>query len=100
MAKLTALPEQVIIDGYKGTIDFYVYMGIPCARAWPKSPGRRRSPAVMAQWPLFSYVAREWNNLSQTMRDAYQTLATSSGLSRRDVFTRGYLSGLYRNPLP
>lgn len=100
MAKLLAMPEQAIIDGFKGIVDFYVYMGVPCARAWPKSPGSARSSAVMAQWPLFTYVSREWNNLSQTMRDAYEHLATATGLSRRDVFTRGYLTGLYRNPLP
>ena len=100
MAKLLAFPAQAIIDGFKGTIDFYVYRGIPCARAWPKSPGKARSPSVMAQWPVFSYASKEWNNLSQTVRDAYNTLATNSGLSGRDMFMRAYLTGLYRYPTP
>jgi len=98
MAKLTHMPSQEIIDGFKGTVDFYVYLGIPIARAWPKSPGRVRSPAVMAQWPSFSYVAGEWLNLSPVVQDAYEKLATDSGLSGRDMFTRSYLSGLYRYP--
>lgn len=99
MAKLLVMPQQAIIDGFKGNIDFYVNMGIPCARAWPKSPGNARSPAVMAQWPLFSYASKEWNNLSQTVQNAYEELATNSGLSGRDMQVRAYLTGLYRYPL-
>ncbi|MBA7575256.1 hypothetical protein ES708_17077 [subsurface metagenome] len=100
MAKITKLPAQAIIDGFKGTIDYYVYMGIPCARAWPKSPGKSRSDAVRAQWPIFAYSAAEWLNLAPIVQDAFKTLATNSGLSGRDMFTRAYLSGLYRYPTP
>lgn len=100
MAKLAVMPHQAIIDGFKGTVDFYVYMGIPCARAWPKSPGKQRSPAVMAQWPAFAYAAGEWRNLSVAVQDAYNQLATNSGLSGKDMFTRAYLAGLYRYPTP
>lgn len=100
MAKLTALPHQAIIDGLKGTVDFYVHRGIPCARAWPKSPGKARSPAVRAQWPIFSYASQEWLNLSPIVQDAFNKLATDSGLSGRDMLMRAYLSGLYRYPTP
>lgn len=100
MAKLLAMPQQAIIDGFKGTIDYYVNMGIPCARAWPKSPGKIRSEAVMAQWPAFTYASREWKNLSPAVQAAYEQLATNSGLSGRDMMVRAYLTGLYRYPLP
>jgi len=100
MAKLTHLPHQAIIDGFKGTVDFYVYMGIPVARAWPKSPGRNRSEAVRAQWSTFAYASREWANLSPSVQSAYKELATDSGLSGRDMQVRAYLSGLYRYPTP
>jgi hypothetical protein len=100
MAKLLVMPHQDIIDGFKGAVDFYVYMGIPCARAWPKSPGKQRSPAVMARWPIFSFASKEWPNLSQAVQNAFIELATDSGLSGRDMFMRAYLSGLYRYPIP
>ena len=100
MAKLTALPEQAIIDGFKGYVDFYVYMGIPVARAWPKSPGKQRTPAVMAQWPVWTYATREWNQLSGSVQAAYIKLATNSGLTGRDMQMRAYLQGLYRYPIP
>ena len=94
------MPHEAIIDGFKGKVDYYFYMGIPCARSWPRSPGKRRAPSVEAQWPLFTYAAREWNNLSTAVQDAYRQLATNSGLSGRDMQVRAYISGLYRYPLP
>jgi len=100
MAKLEVMPHQGIIDGFKGTVDFYVYMGIPVARAWPRPPSGERSPAVKAQWSPFSYAAKEWNNLSPTVQRRYQLLATNSGLTGRDMQVRAYLTGLYRYPIP
>jgi len=100
VAKITAFPSQGIIDGFKGTLDFYINMGIPCVRSWPKSPGKLRSEPVMRQWPAFAYSASEWNNLSTTVQAAYNRLAEGSGLSGRDMFTRAYLRGLYRYETP
>jgi len=100
MARLTQLPEMAIIDGFKGVVDFYVWMGIPVARSWPKSPGRNRSSAVRAGWQPFTYASREWKNLSPAVQDAYKELATNSGLSGRDMQVRAYLTGLYRYPIP
>lgn len=100
MAKIRKMPSQGIIDGFKGTLDFYFNMGIPCVRSWPKSPGKLRSEPVMSGWPAFAYAASEWSNLSPVVQDAYRKLATNSGLSGRDMFTRAYLTGLYRYPTP
>lgn len=100
MVKLAGMPAQDIIDGFKGSIDFYVFMGIPVARKWPTSPGKIRSPAVMSQWPIFSYASREWKNLSPFVQAAYTKLATNSGLTGRDMFMRSYIQGLYRYPTP
>jgi len=98
MAKLLAMPQEAIIDGFKGSLDFYYWMGIPVVRAWPKSPGKLRSPAVEAQWPAFILAAQEWKKLSPIVQDAYRQLATNSGLSGRDMQVRAYLTGLYRYP--
>lgn len=100
MAKLVVLPEQAIISGFKGTIDFYVHDGVPCARKWPRPPSAKRAPAVQAQWPDFIYISKMWLEIPQEMRDAYREMAVGSGLSGRDMFIRSYLSGLYRYPMP
>ncbi len=93
MAKLTALPSQAIISGFKGVIDFYLYMGIPVARKWPRSPGKRRAPAVEAQWPAFATAARLWSTLSKEIQDAYIETAAGAGKTGRDLASRAYLSG-------
>ena len=54
----------------------------------------------MATWAAFSYSSSEWNNVDDTVRVAYEELSTGSGLSARDLFTRAYLKGLYREPNP
>jgi len=99
MARLIVLPHEAIIDGFKGNVDFYVHRGIPCARSWPKSPGKHRSLAVMAQWPVFSFATKEWLNLSKAVQDSYTQFSTDSGLCGRDLQIRAYLTGLYRYPL-
>jgi len=106
MAKLTALPSLDIISGFRGVIDYYVNYqscnrevagkGIPCARRWPRSPGKRRAVAVEAQWPAFTESSQYWLQLSPEVQDAYKKMASGTGLSGRDMFTRGYISGLYR----
>ena len=100
MAKITVLPGQKIIDGFKGNLDFYIHDGQACVRRWPRSPGHRRAPAVEAQWSTFAYAAAAWNDVSQEIRDAYNAMASGTGLSGRDMFTRSYLTGLFRYPYP
>ena len=100
MAKLDLMPQQAIIDGLKGSLDFYVHKGIPCVRVWPRSPGHRRAPAVEAQWPAFSYATKEWKNLSPTLKDAYTKMSGKSGLTGRDLFMRAYIMGVFQYPMP
>ncbi len=100
MAKIKRLPSLNIIRGFKGTIDYYVYMGQPCARAWPKSPGKRRAASVMAQWPVFTAAASLWKQLSPEVKQVYHDFAVSTNLTGRDWFTRGYISGIYQKPPP
>jgi len=98
MGKLGAMPAQHIISSFKGVVDFYNYLGIPCFRQWPKSPGRKRSPAVEAQWDSFTKSSRLWNELGDEVREAYNSMASGTGLSGRDMFTRSYIKGLFTYP--
>ncbi|MBA7671809.1 hypothetical protein ES703_79972 [subsurface metagenome] len=100
MAKLTVMPSQDIIDGLKGKIDFYLWMGIPIARMWPRSPGHVRAPAVEAQWEKFTAAAQGWIKLTEEERSHYREMASGSGLTGRDLFTRNYIKGLFLNQLP
>lgn len=93
MAKLTVLPEQTIISGLKGKIDFYLWLGLPVARKWPRSPGHNRAPAVQAQWTAFTEAAQLWSQLDDEVRQAWQEMAIGTAMTARDLFTQAYISG-------
>jgi len=100
MAKLTALPHQDIISGLKGKIDFYLWMGIPVARKWPRSPGHKRAPAVEAQWPAFTIASRLWGQMDEELQQGYIESAHGTTLSGRDLATKAYLSGYLKLETP
>ncbi|MBA7627009.1 hypothetical protein ES703_34470 [subsurface metagenome] len=93
MAKIKSMVADEVISGFKGKLDFYVHRGQPCVRMWPRSPGKRRSAAVEAQWPLFAVAAKLWDQIPEDIRAAYEQMATDTGLSARDMATRAYISG-------
>jgi len=93
MAKITEMLGEKVISGFKGTLDFYYYMGQACVRKWPRSPGHRRAPAVMVGWAPFTEAVALWNTTPQYLRDLYNTMASGTGLSGRDMFMRSYMSG-------
>lgn len=89
-----------VIDGFRGVIDFYFYMGIPCARSWPKSPGKSRNANVIRQWPVFTTAAKLWREISPEIRQAYEDMAAVTNLTSKDMFFRGYISGTLRYYIP
>lgn len=95
MAVLRALPELSIIDGLKGSIDFYVHRGIPCARRWPRPPSGPRSPAVQAAGVLFSQAASAWSRVDPLVKLAANAMALGSPMTGKDVLTSILLGGTY-----
>ena len=95
MAKITNMPGLAIINGFKGTIDYYVHDGQPCVRKWPRSPGHNRAPAVEAQWTAFTWAASNWNSLSKEVQDAYNRTAAGSNLTGRDLFVKNFITAQY-----
>lgn len=98
MARIDVMPNEAIISGFKGTLDYYYNMGIACVRSWPRSPGHKRAPAVEAQWAAFKYSSQLWTKLDPEIQEAFNQMASGTGLSGRDMSERAYLTGLYRYP--
>jgi len=93
MAKITKMPGQAVINGFKGTLDYYVHDGVVCVRTWPRSPGPRRAPAVESQWAAFSWAASNWSWLSIEVKEAYNQLAVGTIMTGRDIFTKSFING-------
>ena len=93
MAVLTRLPSMAIINGFKGVVDFYYWMGIPVARKWPRKIGPHRSLEVREQWSVFANAARLWRELTPAAQQPYVEMASGTIYTARDLFMRGYISG-------
>ena len=96
MALIKEMVSRKIIDGFKGKIDFYVYMGQPCVRKWPRSQGKSQTPASVAQWPVWRRATELWNQVSPEVRAAYKDMTAGTNLTARDMFYRGYVAGTLR----
>jgi len=96
MAILAALPSAAIIGHMAGTIDYYLWMGIPCARSWPCARRVPITPQERAAWPIFTIATRLWNTLTPEIQAAYNTMASGSTLSGRDMATKLYINA---NPI-
>jgi len=89
-----------VISGFRGVIDYYYYMGVPCARRWPRKPSQARSAPVRAQWPIFTRAVELWAEISSDLRQAYEDMAVSTNLTARDMFIKGYISGTLKYYTP
>lgn len=84
---------MAIINGFKGTLDFYVHDGQPCVRKWPRSPGHSRAPAVQAQWAAFAFPSYYWDFLSAEVKEAWKTMASGHAVTGKDLFTQAFING-------
>lgn len=92
MSKLAALPSVDVISGFRGAIDYYVTMGIPVARRWPRKKRHPPTPGEKAQWPIFADAVSLWNTLTEEVQDAYRKMASGSTLSGRDMMVKMYIN--------
>lgn len=102
MAVLERLPEQSIIDGLRGALDFYVYRGIPCVRSWPRNKHAGFTPGALINQPRLARSARLKPFLSASLAVASERYRLGSPFTNGDVHTAAYWGKLRANddPLP
>lgn len=100
MARLTALPSINIIRGFKHTLDFYLWKGLPCVRSWPHTPPHRRTPATIAAAALFGSILTSYRLVAPTVLEAYQQNAKGIPRTPRDVYVSGVLGHLHERTEP
>jgi len=93
MARIHALPSLEIIRGLKGILDFYVWRGLPCVRAWPQYRPARQTAASLAAALFFGAVVKSYSLLGDVPLEAYRLDAKDQPRSARDIF----VSGIYGN---
>lgn len=98
MAKVPALPAQVIIDKAGGILDYYVHDGQPCVRMWPRKKRHPPTPQEKDQWPAFTYVNQAARELPANVVATWKRLATGTALTWKDYLCRCYIGATFNPP--
>lgn len=93
MATLKKMPPQAIIDGLKGTLDYYYWKDIPCVRKWPVWRPRTPGPAEAANQQDFAYINKAWKTLPANIKAQWSSMAGGTGLTGKDLAVRAYMKG-------
>lgn len=94
MAKMGSLPSKEVIGSYKGTIDFYYWMGIPVCRKWPSRPKMPQTSPSKLQSEQFANINIMAKTVDASAKPYYIHEAVGTGLTWKDVLTRLYLHGI------
>lgn len=94
MVVLARLPEQAIIDGFKGTVDFYMYKDTACARSWPHYYPRTPTAPERANQDAFAYINRVARDLPPYILDQFKRMAQSTPFTWKDLLVRSYIRGI------
>ena len=87
------LPSAKVIRGYKGTLDFYHWKGIPVCRSWPHAKFRLPYPAEAANQARFAAAMKAWAGLDITVKQAWVAQAQGTTYRPQDLYLRAYLRG-------
>lgn len=93
MATLDRMPQQAIVDYFRGVVDFYYWKGIPCARRWPHWTKRTATGREKANQDAFAYAIMSWSDLPPFVRQCFYDMTAGTGMTARDFFVRCYLKG-------
>jgi len=93
MARIDVLPSIEIIRGFKGILDYYLWKGLPCVRAWPTYRPARQTDASLAAALLFGAIIKAFNLTHGAVLEQLHLEATGIPRTPRDI----YVSGVYGN---
>jgi len=100
MARLTALPSIDIVRRLAGVLDFYMWKGLPCVRAWPRYRPARQTAGSKASAALFGAIVKGYNLLGQGPLEAFRADAADHSRSARDIYVSAVLGHLHEQTIP
>lgn len=99
MASLTSLPSLEIIQGFKGTIDYFVTRGITCARRWPRYSKDRMSAPALAAAATFGLIIKAWALVCSEIKEELNLDAADQPRSARDIYIQATYGYLHENQM-
>ncbi len=87
---------MAIINGFKGTLDFYVHKGQVCVRTWPRYSPRQPTTDEQANQNRFVTATRLASQVTPSVRGAYLAMAQGTRWTWKDIFIRDYMARVFR----
>ncbi len=94
MAILDNAPTQVIIDGFKGVLDFYQWRGLWCVRKWPVYKPRIPHVTESLNQQSFAYINKLWRTIPSFVQNLYRAMAVGTPFTGKDLYVIAYMGGL------
>lgn len=95
MATLDAPLDPVTVASLKGTLDYYLWRGIPVVRSWPRKPKMPRTAAVTASFTLFGQVAKAITQVPAEMQYMPDDWQLNTNWTWRDFWTASIYLGFW-----
>lgn len=95
MAVLGAPLDPVTVASLKGTLDYYLWRGIPVVRGWPRKPIAPRTPAVIAAYIEFGEVAKAITSIPLELQEEVKAYAKTSNWTWRDWWTAAMYGNMW-----
>lgn len=95
MPVLGAPLDPVTVASLKGTLDYYLWRGIPVVRSWPRRPKMPRTAAVTASYQEFGQVAHYLSQIPIELRTQAEAQTVNTNWTWRDLWTAALYGNLY-----
>ncbi len=93
------MPALEIIRGFKGTLDFYYWKGIPCVRKWPHTPRSHLTQGTLSASAVFVAIIQGYALLGGAVKTLYQEAAADQPRTGRDLFVTGTYGHLHESSM-
>ena len=92
MAKLRVMPDSGTIMASRGRVDYYLWMGIPVARSWPRKSTQPRTAGEISSSNAFVAAAGWTGAMSDVLIQDYKNMMVGRGVTWID-FQRALFRG-------
>ena len=96
MAKLLAMPSLDTVNTLKGSLDFYLWKGIPVCRKWPRPPAHQRNSAVRTTAARFAYINNQVKVVTPEIIQAYKDIPFGHAWTWKDFMVSLWYKGASR----
>lgn len=95
MAVLGAPLDPVTVASLKGTLDYYLWRGVPVVRSWPRKPIQPRTPAVVNAYLEFGAIAKAITSIPLELQEEVKAYAKYTNWTWRDWWTAAMYGNMW-----